>query len=368
MANTRPTEADRRARPQRWLLVVLASLLLHLTAFNWVNGRLGLPSMDESDPEIVTTVMLPPPPAEPLPQPVIQPKPKKVARKRPPAPRPTPEPLPVAEAVAPASAETETAEASTEPVIDIADTIASATSDAAEQAATRYTISPPPSARLQYDVHALNKGQKWYGTGVFQWQAADRGYSLTAEASVTLLFKISVLNSRSEGAINEFGIAPVLYSEQPWRKSKTNTHFRHDEQLISFSASEATYPYHGGEQDRISVIWQLAGIGRGDAAQFVPGTAIDIFVAGTRKAETWSFRVIGEEEIDTPYGRLAAWHVARVPLPGSYEKQIDVWLAPQQDWHPAKVRYTDARGDVTELALSEIEPAAAQHSSLAPEQ
>ena len=359
MATISSPGTERRVPPQRWWVLLLASILLHIVAFNWANGRLRFPSVDEPNPETITTVMLAPP-AKPVPppKPAVRPKPK-VKRKQPPVPKPVQEanPAPVAEAASSLpSVGSETA-GSTEPAVDIADTIASAATEAEEQSATRYKIDPPPSAELQYDVRASKKGQNWYGNGVFQWQATDLGYSLSAEASVTLIFKISVLSSKSEGAINEFGVAPVLYSEKPWRKPMTNTHFRHEERVISFSASEAIYPYSGGEQDRASIIWQLAGIGRGDASQFAPGAVIDIFVAGTRNAETWSIRVIGEEEIDTPFGKLMAWHVVRAPRADSYDKQIDIWLTPQQEWYPAKVRYTEHNGDFIELSLSSIAPA-----------
>jgi hypothetical protein len=165
------------------------------------------------------------------------------------------------------------------------------------------------------------------------------------------------LNFSSEGTIDSFGIAPVLYSEKPFRKSMTNTHFQHDNRKITFSASEASYPYKGGEQDRASVMWQLASIGRGDPAQFTPGAQIDLFVAGTRDAENWSMRVIGEEEIETGYGKMRAWHVVRAPRAGSYDQKIDIWLSPQHEWYPVKILYTYANGDYLDLSLSDLAPA-----------
>jgi len=77
-------------------------------------------------------------------------------------------------------------------------------------------------------------------------------------------------------------------------------------------------------------------------------------VAGTRNADIWRIRVLGGEEIDTPYGRLAAWHVMRAPRPGTHDPQIDIWLAPQHDWYPAKVRYTYANGDHLDMSLTGI--------------
>ena len=225
-----------------------------------------------------------------------------------------------------------------------------------ESPAPRYKIAPPPSAELKYDVQALIKGQQWYGNGLFRWESGSDSYRLTGEANVTLLFKITVLNFKSEGLINEQGLAPVLYSEKPFRKSLVNTHFQHANGKISFSASEASYPYKGGEQDRASIIWQLASIGRGGAAQFAPGAEVDIDVAGTRDLDTWRIKVIGEEEIDTGLGKLTAWHVVRSPRPGSYDRSIDIWFAPQRDWYPVKVRYTEANGDFIDMSLTAQTP------------
>ncbi|WP_460838530.1 DUF3108 domain-containing protein [Noviherbaspirillum agri] len=356
---------DRRVRSGRLVALLTASVLLHLLLFQWADGHLSLPSLQEDQPPAVTAVLLPPPAVKPppIPKKPAAPKPK-VQRKRPPAPAPAPTPVvaPLPEPTVDTAALSSAADAenSAEPAADI---IASAAEEAAEAAAevsTRYTVSPPPSAELEYDVQAVRKGQNWFGNGSFRWNANGNNYSLIAKASISILFTIDVLDVKSEGILNELGVAPVLYSEKPWRKPTINTHFRHEEQLISFSASEVTYPYQGGEQDRVSVVWQLASVGRGDATQFTPGTEIDIFVAGKRKGETWRIQVLGEEEIETPYGKLATWHVVRAPQAGSYDERVDIWLAPQQEWYPARVRYTYVNGDYVDLSLSDIAANAAQ--------
>lgn len=365
MTMTRTTAENQRTRPKRWIALLLASVLLHVVAFNWATGRLVFPSLHQEKPVTVTAALLPVPvPPAPVPKPAPPPKAK---RKRPPVHQPAPQPVsePAAETVSTLPPVAQATDTGAEPAAGTADAAAAPVAVAEEgtaeekKEAARYKISLPPSADLQYDVQALRNGQNWYGSGVFQWEATEHSYRINGEASVTIIFKIGVLNFKSEGVINEFGIAPVLYSEKPWRKPLKNTHFQHAERKISFSASEASYPYNGGEQDRASIIWQLAGIGRGDASQFAPGAEIDVFVAGTRNAEAWHISVIGEEEIDTPYGKLAAWHVVRAPRAGSHDQRIDIWLAPQQQWYPARVRYTYANGDHLEMSLSGIAPPAA---------
>ena len=340
---------------------LLASLLWHLLLVNWANGHIALPALRSEAPAVITTELKPLPVVAAEPSPPVATKPK-----RKPKPRPAVPPAHAAETVAAAPSVVEgtapVAEAAAPEPVEPVSQVAQETPQASDPAGT-YKFELPPSAELKYEVQALRDGKQWYGTGVFQWNAGRDSYVITGEASITVLFKITVLNFRSEGAINAFGIAPVLYSEKPWRKAMTNTHFQHEDRKISFSASQAVYPYNGGEQDRASIMWQLAGIGRGDPAQFAPGTAFDIMVAGARDADTWRIDVVGQEEIDTPRGKMTAWHVARAPKPGSYDQKIDIWLAPQHEWYPAKVRFTYANGDYLDMLLTELTPRTSADSS-----
>jgi len=346
-------------RPLRWLALLLVSLLLHLIGLEWATGHLGIPSWRDREAPVMMTELLPPPVKKVIvpPRPKVAPAKPKPRPKRKPALPPPPAPPPIVApadpvpAPAAAAIPEPAAEAPAEPIAE--------TPAAPAPPEAQHNFSAPPSAEMEYDVTALREGQKWYGSGKFQWTSTPDSYRLIGEASITFFFKITVLNFSSEGKIADFGIAPVLYTEKPFRKAMTNTHFQHDNHKISFSASEASYPYNGGEQDRASVIWQLAGIGRGDPAQFVPGAGINVLVAGTRDAEQWHIAIIGQEEIETPYGKTGAWHVVRTPRPGSYDQKIDIWLAPQHDWYPVRILYTYANGDYLDMSLSDLTPATA---------
>lgn len=356
------SSAARPRRSLRWVAVLLASVLLHLVAFNWASGHITLPSLHDEQDTVITTALLAEPRKIEPPAPVAAP-PKRQSKPRPRRAAP-PAPAPVTETATAAPVVNEfipfdDEPAATEPAATAAPAAEPPPTEnaTAEAKAQTYRIDPPPSAELEYDVKALRDGQQWYGSGMFRWTSSGGSYHIAGEASITVLFKITVLNFRSEGTINEYGIAPVLYSEKPWRKSMTNTHFRHEDHKISFSASEAVYPYKGGEQDRASIMWQLAGIARGDPSQFVPGATLEVVVAGARKAETWRIQVVGEEEIETGYGKMHAWHVVRAPLEGSYEQKIDIWLAPQHEWYPVRLRYTYPNGDHLDMVLSELKQA-----------
>jgi len=234
-----------------------------------------------------------------------------------------------------------------------------ATSDApatdTPAAGRHYQTAAPPSAVLDYDVTGTKDQAPAYGTGRITWVNHGSSYEVMGRAKA-LFF--TVLNFSSRGELDGWGVSPVIYTEQKGFKAATNTHFNRERDLVSFSASTTSYARRGGEQDRASLIWQLAAIGRGNPAQMQPGVMIDLFVAGVRDGEIWRMQVLGEEDITLPIGRLHAWHVVRMPKPGSYDDRVDIWLAPQHEWYPVRVRYTDQRpdGDYTELSLSGLTP------------
>ncbi len=223
---------------------------------------------------------------------------------------------------------------------------------ASDAKATSYNIDLPPSADLKYDVQKIPQdGAPMYGSGTINWHTDGSKYTVDGDFGV--LF-ITALRFQSSGTIEDSGIAPERYSEKRFRKAETNTHFHRERNTISFSSSTLSYPRTGGEQDRASIVWQLAGIGRGDSEKFIAGTSIDLFVAGTRNAETWQILILGQEDIMIDGVSTSAWHVARAPRAGSHEQKLDIWLAPAQNWYPVRLRYTETNGDYLDMTLTSL--------------
>lgn len=356
------------------------SVLLHLLFVGWAGSRLTFLQAAPQVTGILTAELLslPPAPVETVlaaPVAAVLPTPKPPRK---PTPRPAPKlPAPtvsddaLASAPGPATSNDASAPLPEEQPVsrkettmpDAVETLAATESSAAPPAPAlpTFKVKPPPSAALTYDVHALRDGKDWYGSGDISWRSDGTSYQVTGAASVSaLVFKITALNFWSKGQIDDFGVAPLLYSETRFRKAETNTHFRHAPDIISFSASTVTYPRTGGAQDRASIMWQLASIGNGDPDKFMPGADFDVFVAGVRDAETWRIRVIGEEKLSLGIGTIDTWHVSRAPRSGSYEQKIDIWLAPRQHWYPVRILYTEANGDYLDMSLSRLDAAIGQ--------
>jgi hypothetical protein len=354
-------------RMLRWLAPALASVLLHVFAFEWMNSNLHAMPWERSGERIVMASLVPaaaiswkaPPPA------AVQPQ---KARAKPAVVRRAVQPAPQSNAITPDIAATEptvgTEASGTNANAAVALVSASRPAKppeppppaAQENDKAQFHVDPPPSIELQYDVQKVShEGNPIYGHGKIAWQVDGDRYVINGEAGV--LF-ITALTFKSEGTIDEHGVAPVIYSEKRFRRSETNTHFHRERNTISFSASTQTYPRQGGEQDRASIVWQLAGIGRGDSAKFVQGAEFDLFVAGIRDGEVWRIQVIGEEDITADGVKTSAWHVMRMPRTGSYDQKLDIWLAPQLGWYPVKIRYTENNGDYLDMSVSNLKFAA----------
>jgi hypothetical protein len=375
------------ARHRRILVLCAATVALHYAAIDWVGGRLSDQTHRKSElkPSLMTAQLrlalpkrvetAPPPEITPLAQKPSRPKPQP-SRPRPaaaplplPDPAPLPEPATVAEDVpsllageppimAADAQQAGAAQAQTgtpPPVGAQGDKPAEAKPDAAPRPGMRrYKVNLPPSAVFEMAVNRVDPdGTKWTGAATMTWHTDGSHYQASLQAGVSLLItRLNLLTSRSEGEIDDYGIAPVKMMEKRMRRSETATHFNRDAGSISFSASEASFPLLVGAQDRVTVPFQLGGIGRADVNQF--GSDIDIQVADDKEATVNRFQLVGEEELDTKNGKVVTWHLTRPAKPGAYSSKLEIWLAPGLNWYPLQIRVTEGNGAVNTQTVSDI--------------
>jgi len=335
---------------------------------NWVSGRIGAAEREsEAEKDVIKAdLRLAPPPPPPPEVKAETPPPKPKPRKAPKPPKPAaPPPEAVAAVSDPVAVETQPAAAAeaeaTAPAsqADAAPAPAAVESPQPEAAApqpaqARWKVALPPSARFEYEVKRKDAdGTNWSGSANIGWQQDGASYKATQDVGVSIVFaRINLLQVSSEGTINEFGIAPTTFNEKRRNRSATATHFNQQDQKITFSANERAIALMAGAQDRATVLFQLAGIGRADVNQY--GKDMDILVGEDRDAVVYRFQLIGEEEIETKMGKLLTWHLARPPKPGSYNARLDIWLAPSQEWYPVQIRNTEGNGAVTTQTVTSI--------------
>lgn len=215
----------------------------------------------------------------------------------------------------------------------------------------KHKVNLPPSADLSYSIRAKQSGMRIDGDGLVHWTAANRRFEVISETRAGLLGKI--LETRSEGGIDEYGLAPSRFTEKRFRKRAVTTSFDRASNTIAFGNSSQSYRLQGGEQDRNSALWQLIAVARGAPGQFKTGSEWSFVVAGHADAEPWIFKVLKQDKIRTPMGELNAVHISRAPPPDSKDQKLDIWLAPSLEWYPVRLRFTEADGDYIEQTLRE---------------
>ncbi|MET0319277.1 MAG: DUF3108 domain-containing protein [Duganella sp.] len=367
---------------RRLLAFCVATAVLHGLAIDWAANHLAASATVEAPPSLLTAQLrlsLPPRMAS-APLVDVQPLGPKAAA---PAPRPQARPAPPpAQAGSGAMAPvTSTLPAPPQAVVDdalarlapvaapaaVPDPTATTAAPAAPAAAhaapsapqggRRYKVDLPPSATFEMDLARVDAdGTKWTGSAAMTWHTDGSRYQASVEAGVSLLVtRLNLLVLRSEGTIDDHGIAPDKVTEKRARRAETATHFNRGGEragTISFSASERSYPLLAGAQDKATVPFQLAGIGRADVNQL--GADIDIQVGEDKAASLFRFQLVGEEELTTKLGKLVTWHLTRPPMPGSYSSRLDVWLAPGLQWYPVQMRNTEASGALTTQTIAHI--------------
>jgi hypothetical protein len=231
---------------------------------------------------------------------------------------------------------------------------ASAARAADEHPAHMRPFNLPPSAELLYSISARQRGFTLSGDATLTWRQGDGKYTINTDSRVALLGKLT--ENRSQGTIDSFGLAPAEYYDKRFRKDPVTANFDRDAKSISFSDGKQIYQIKGGEQDRVSISWQLIAVARAAKDKFKPGSEWHFFVVGPHDADPWTFRVIGREKVQAgaAIGSVDTVHVLREPPPGSKDQTLDIWLAPSLEWYPVKLRFVDNDRDYVEQTLEKI--------------
>jgi hypothetical protein len=360
--------------------VLLVTLLAHLWLLDAVQHGLGSTPAPAAPVAAVTARLLPPPPlpsAAPQPAPPRQPKPK--PRRVPAA---SPPPAPAAAAVPPAAPVV----VPTPPAVS-----AEAPSEAPPPAELQADVSPAPPAAvrnaerpidtpaaidaIEFDATgpalraalealpavqtALPTAARYVyrttyselrlasGTTTIDWSLVEGRYRLRM---TTIALGTSLVELDSTGTVQAFGLAPDRYVETRVRRGATAANFDWQARRVTFSARSHEEPLVDGVQDRISFQFQLMLLGQALPERFRAGRQTVLRVASRDEVSIYRLRSAGRDTTSTGIGELDTVKVERVPERES-EARVEVWLAPDQGWLPARLRFIDRHGRVTESVL-----------------
>ncbi len=213
----------------------------------------------------------------------------------------------------------------------------------------------PVSARYVYRTNDTRFAAVTGATTV-QWRfEEDRSYNARL---LTTVFGLTILELKSAGRVERFGLAPERYTEKTVGRAEWATNFDWSGRRVTFSAKNIERELREGIQDRLSFQFQLMALGQRLLHRFRPGASIALAVGSRDDIATYRFDVIGPERLQTGAGEFDTIKFERPKSADGRDSRIEVWLAPDAAWLPVKLRFTDRRGEVTENVLAEVAIAA----------
>lgn len=204
---------------------------------------------------------------------------------------------------------------------------------------TTRPLTIPGSIRLAFDAVGKRGRLDYKAMGDLTWLQDGDSYDMRLEMGDWIIGK-RVLSST--GKLSASGLAPTRFSDK--FRSERAAHFDRQSGRIIFSANTPQAELMPGAQDQLSIFAQLAALVAGDPLAFPVGTTLAIQTAGPRDAETWIFNVEREELLYLPGGQVPALKLVRNPNK-DYGQTVELWLAPELAFLPARIRITFKNGD-----------------------
>lgn len=348
MVKREPGEHWQERRWRRGVVVLGIVVLMHVLAITGVRRELALDGPDKPTQTTMSISLLrpPAPPAAPAPPPprpkppptprtpsVVTAAPAPIPPAPPPAPEPPPEPAPVPAPV----------EAPPPPV----------TEPAAEPSKL-----PPGVKELP------TKGRVAYRTTYSRMRGIDAmtyvDWSIDLDkASYELWLRTvdppGLLDLRSTGELRPFGIAPIQYLERiEIANRELSVDFDWASHIVRFAGRGAgePAPFEDGTQDPLSLQFHLPLLAQTYPWRFTPGSLISFQVA-RRKVESYTFVVDGFEPVTIQGRELQALKVLRPKTPNS-NRGVELWMAPELDWLPIRLRFVDTNDEVWDSVLAHL--------------
>jgi hypothetical protein len=164
-----------------------------------------------------------------------------------------------------------------------------------------------------------------------------------------------LLDLKSSGSLQAFGIAPEKYVERiEIANRELRAEFDWSARVVQFAGRGAGQPagFLEGVQDPLSLQFHLPLLAQAYPARFAPGADISFQVA-RRGIETYIFRAEAFEPVRIGDRDVSALKLDRPPGPNA-TRRVEIWMAPEYQWLPVRLRFTDTNGEVWDSVLAAL--------------
>ena len=341
------------------LLIVLAVVALHVIVTRNVLDRMAEFAAPQAMPPRIQVAyvreleLAPPPQVAPV---VAAPVPRR--------PRAAAAPAPAAAASAPLEAAEEPPRAVPEPIPlpvaeapepPVAEAVAVAEAASAPEAPA---FDWPVSTRLTYALTGNYRGEI-NGDAQVEWVRVGTRYQVHIDVSLGPLISRRM---SSQGELVGDRLLPSRYDEETrvlLREPRRSTIlFNADEVVLANGERRERTP---GVQDSASQFIQLAATFTTQPELLRAGNAMEVLLALRHRIGTWTYDVLGTEDVATPFGPVATWHLKpRNIVSRGTELSAEVWIAPQLRYLPVRMRIRQDEQTYADLVIARRPEIAAQ--------
>ena len=395
--NGGPAAPARRWRRVAWLALVVGVSVVHGCVTRQISQRMGELNATDAMPVRIEVayvremaLAVPPPAAAPAAPPA---PPARVARVKPPkAPKPAsapepkpvldaevavdPAPVPEAPAILVATAAEPAPAARAEPVPPAPDAVASMPESVAAASApetlppsaspaaaaasapggdTRAAFEWPASTRMSYLLSGWYNGEV-QGSAQVEWIRAGSRYQVHLDLVVgPSVAPVVTRRMSSDGEITAQGLAPRRYDQETkvvlLDRRRATLAFEPGSVVLA-NGDRRDAP--AGVQDTASQFVQLTYVFSTRPELLRVGGSVEIPLALPHKVDVWTYDVVAEEILYTPFGPLPSVHLKprRRAVPKANELSVEIWFAPQLRYLPARILIRQDADNFADLLIS----------------
>jgi hypothetical protein len=242
-----------------------------------------------------------------------------------------------------------------------------AVAQAASAASAPAAFEWPPSTRMSYRLRGNYRGEV-VGAAQVEWVREGSRYQVHLD--VWIGAQAAPLVGRrmtSDGELGEQGLSPRRYDEETralFRELRRRTIvFEADRVLLPNGKQAQRQP---GMQDAASQFVQLTWLFTTQPQLLRVGQRIELPLALPTNVDRWSYEVVDEVSLPTPFGAVQAFHLRpRRELRPNRDLVADAWFAPSLQYLPVRMLIRQDAETYIDLMIDRLPLQAAQPAAAA---
>ncbi len=213
----------------------------------------------------------------------------------------------------------------------------------------------PASTRVTYSLTGNYRGEV-SGQAQVEWIRLDDRYQVNLDLLVGPEFApLITRRMTSEGSIAASGLVPARYAEDTQvvfrERRRVSVGFEPDAVVLADGQRRERLE---GVQDTASQFIQLTYLFSTRPELLRVGSTVAFPLALPRTMDRWTYDVVEEQSLVTPFGRLQAFHLKPRPRGPrkANELSAEIWIAPDLRYLPVRIRIEQDAATFIDLMIS----------------